>query len=254
MSNDTLSIGHTVIAVPQVASTNDYAMVELSKNNPSEGTVILTPNQTAGRGQIGSVWESAPDKNVAMTAILYPRFLAVAEQFGLSQVASLAVAEACARLTGADFKVKWPNDVYYRHDKVAGILIQNSVQGRRLGSSLVGIGLNVNQMTWRGDAPNPTSLARIAGHDLSLDAVYKVLFEALSKWYDILCQGQRGAVEAAYQGQLYRREVVSTFERREGTRFMGIIKGTTATGLLRVWRADEQEETFDFKSIKLLRP
>lgn len=248
-------IGHTVLSLAQVPSTNDYALELLSKSNPREGTVVLTAHQTAGRGQIGSVWESAPDNNVCMSVILYPRFLAVGAQFLLSQAVSLAVAEACAALTGAAFRVKWPNDVYHRQGKVAGLLIQNTLQGRRLGASVVGIGLNVNQERFLSDAPNPMSLAQITGRSLDLEAVYRALFQALSKWYEILSSGHHGVITAAYEGALYRRDRVTTFERREdGQRFLGIIRGTTPEGLLRIALDDEREEVFAFKSIRLLMP
>lgn len=189
-----------------------------------------------------------------MSVILYPRMLEVNAQFLLSQVVSLAVAEACAALTGATFRVKWPNDVYHRQGKVAGILIQNSVQGKRLGHSVVGIGLNVNQVAFVSNAPNPMSLAQIVGHSLDLEEVYAALYRSLSGGYDALCRGHWGAVQAKYQEWLYRRDVVSTFERAEGERFGGIIRGTTPAGQLRIERAEGIEEAFDFKAVRLLMP
>ena len=134
-NKNTLFIGKVVIQLPKVDSTNLYAQSLVAKSKPSEGTVISTYNQRAGRGQIGRKWESEPGKNIAFSVILYPGFLAIRQQFLLNQMVSLAVLDLVAKYTEKAVKVKWPNDIYIEDGKVCGILIQNTLAGRRIQSS-----------------------------------------------------------------------------------------------------------------------
>ena len=126
-----------------LSSTNTYATELLAKTTPSEGTVISAGFQEAGRGQIGSSWTASAGKNLLLSVIPYPRWLAARQQFTLSQAVALAVADTISSATGKMAEVKWPNDVYLEGKKLAGILIQNSLSGTYLQNAVVGIGLNV---------------------------------------------------------------------------------------------------------------
>ena len=126
---DTLFIGRNHIEVPSVNSTNEYAPTLLSKSKPPEGTVISTQDQYAGRGQIGSSWESQPGKNISLSIILYPIFLPIAQQFLLNQCISLAIFDLADKYFPKKTEIKWPNDIYVKGKKVAGILIQNTISG-----------------------------------------------------------------------------------------------------------------------------
>ncbi len=106
MNRNTLFVGQVFLDYPSLTSTNSFALDYLSKNNPSEGTVISTSNQTAGRGQIGSAWESEAEKNINWSVILLPKFLRANEQFYLSKVAGLAVRSFLADYTVAPIHIK----------------------------------------------------------------------------------------------------------------------------------------------------
>ena len=126
-------------------STNQYAQELLSKSKPVEGTVISAQNQHAGRGQIGSSWEAAPGQNLTLSIILYPQFLAIQHQFQLNQSISLGVRDFIAKYVQKPVKIKWPNDIYVNEKKIGGILIQNTLSGSSIQSTIAGIGINVNQ-------------------------------------------------------------------------------------------------------------
>ena len=132
------------------------------------GTVIPTPRQTAGRGQRGNSWEMEPDKNLAFSYLLKNPAVAPAEQFYISEAASLAVVDALSDILPG-VTVKWPNDIYYGDRKLAGMLIEHSLTSTKISQTIIGIGLNVNQQKFISDAPNPVSLSQITGreHDLT---------------------------------------------------------------------------------------
>ena len=152
--------------------------------------------------------------------------------------------------SGEGVGLKWPNDLYLGPRKAGGILIQNSLAGQFLQSSVVGIGLNVNQMEFDPALPNPTSLAMTFGQTFDLDAVAERLFECLERRYLQLKSGQQAAIKAAYEQSLFRLGTPAVFIRtNDGSTFEGAIRGVTETGHLRV-QTETGEAFFDLKEIR----
>ena len=144
------------IYLPTINSTNAWLQQALLEQQLPEGVLVYTSYQTNGRGQLTNVWESEKDKNLLFSMLFTPVWLPVKDQFVLSQAVALGVVRFLNKFQ-AGFKVKWPNDIYWNDKKIAGILIENNLQGTVIGSSVVGIGLNINQMEFLSDAPNPVS-------------------------------------------------------------------------------------------------
>ncbi len=136
-------------------STNTQAAKEMPE--APHGTVWIADFQTAGRGQRGNKWESKNAENLTFSILLKPIFLSPAQQFAISEAASIGVCRyLCSK--GLPAKIKWPNDIYIGNKKICGMLIEHSISGDKLAGSIVGIGLNLNQKEFNSDAPNPTSL------------------------------------------------------------------------------------------------
>jgi BirA family transcriptional regulator, biotin operon repressor / biotin---[acetyl-CoA-carboxylase] ligase len=246
----TLFIGKVYQHFDKLPSTNDYAVELLAKSRPAEGMVIRTDKQTAGRGQFGSRWESADGQNLTLSFVLYPVWLAVTDQFRLSMAVALALYDTVKALdTPLPVSLKWPNDLYLGAQKVAGVLIQNSIAGQTLQSSVVGIGLNVNQLEFQSDARNPTSLALALGRALDLDALMFSLFECVERRYLQLKSGGHAAIRAEYAAHLYRRGIESDFQKPGGPAFRGILLGVTEAGRLRIL-TEAGEETFEVKEVR----
>lgn len=230
----TLFIGNTFLEYPQLASTNLFALDYLAKNNPSEGTVISTPNQTSGRGQIGSKWESEADKNISLSIILYPKFLNASEQFYLSKIIGLAVRDFLATLIPSEeLCIKWPNDLYVNDKKIGGILIQNSLVGISIKSAVVGIGININQIEFLSDAPNPTSaqLETSQIHDISV--LNKTLFWDIEKWYMALKANKKALIDTSYLSHLYQINEWKSYKNLKTEQiFQGKITGIAKNGEL----------------------
>lgn len=229
--SDTLFIGTNHISLESVDSTNTYAKNLLSEKRPPEGTLITAAEQTAGRGQAGSKWQTAAGLNLTASFILYPTFLSADKQFFLNMAVSLAVRELCEEITGHEIRIKWPNDIYQRNKKLAGILIENIISGSNLSSSVVGIGLNVNQTEFDPALPNPTSVKRITGQDQNVETVISKLNSYLEKYYLQLRQQHFNFLDKGYTVHLYRYNQTATF-RKNGQEFRGEITGVTKEGKL----------------------
>jgi len=257
---NTLFTGKVYYRFDELPSTNDWAAELLAKSKPPEGTVIRADSQSAGRGQFGSRWESAAGKNLTLSVVLYPTWLEAPAQFYLSMAVALALRDAADLSAPGTFSqspnpspqslIKWPNDLYLGQRKVAGILIQNGLSGQFLQSSIVGIGLNVNQTEFDPALPNPTSMALYFGRSFDRDKVAGSLFECLERRYLQLKSGQREALKAEYERSLYRLGERSHFVRAtNGVEFDGIIRGVTEEGRLRV-ETGAGEANYDLKEIK----
>lgn len=273
MSN-TLFIGKVYHRFDELPSTNDWAanllavsanaaspdpspesgQREPAKTKPPEGTVVRAANQTAGRGQFGSLWHSIPDENLLLSILLYPTWLEAKAQFYLSMAVALGMNDLLASLSHASLghSIKWPNDLYWGNKKTAGILIQNSLAGSNLQSSIVGIGLNVNQISFPPDLPNATSLALVFGKKLDPDEIAERLFECLERRYLQLKSGSHAVIKASYEDHLWRRGISSRFVRNtDGLEFNGVVHGVTDKGLLRL-ETEQGLAEFDLKELSFV--
>ena len=138
-------MGHSLVFMPECHSTNDEASRLIQNSNVLEGTVVITGNQTAGRGQRGNAWFSEPGKNLTFSILIKPSFLSVKNQFYLNIAFSLGLFDYLKEVLKTEVKIKWPNDILVNGKKICGILIENHLQAQHIQHSIVGIGLNVNQ-------------------------------------------------------------------------------------------------------------
>ena len=255
---NTLFTGKVYHRFDELPSTNDYAAELIAKSTPPEGTVVRADSQSAGRGQFGSRWESAAGKNLTFSIIFYPNWLEISARFHLSMAVALALMDTVHRLPSTvrrpppPVKIKWPNDLYLGDRKAGGILIQNALSGQFLQSSVVGIGLNVNQPEFDPSIPNPTSLALAFGHNFDLEVLSDTLLECLEQRYLQLKAGHRAELKAAYEAHLYRSGVPARYARADGSEFTGTIRGVGADGCLRVENESGREEVFDLKDIRFI--
>lgn len=240
-------IGSTLIQHEKVSSTNTIASLLISSGKPAEGTVITASFQDSGRGQAGNSWESEAGKNLLMSVILYPVMVRPEDQFVISQMVSLAVTDL-VRTIVSDTAVKWPNDIYAGDDKIAGILIENSVMGGTLCSSIAGIGLNVNQKAFRSGAPNPISLAQLTGKDFDLRAIMSELIGFLEVRYNMVVTGNHDQLAHDYHSLLYRCGEWHRYSDAEGE-FTGMIERVRPSGLISVRRENGLTKDYAFKEV-----
>ena len=232
----------------QLDSTNSEAS-RLSFDEMKDKMVILTYCQTRGRGQIGNHWESAPLKNISMTVILKPEDLLATDQFAISIIAALGVRDLVARHVSG-VSIKWPNDIYVGDRKIAGILIEHTIMGNRVGCSFCGIGLNVNQERFLSDAPNPVSLYQLLGRELSLPVVLEELLDCIASRYRQL--NDLPALKAEYLRHLYRRSGTYRWQDTAGEEFQASIQGIDEYGRLLLSDTTGHTRVSGFKEVKYL--
>lgn len=246
--NNLVKIGKVLIELDRIDSTNNYAKALLANNKPIEGTVIIAQEQTQGRGQIGNTWLSEAGKNITVSIILYPVSLRASESFSLNIGISLAIVELLETLGIRDIRVKWPNDIYTGKKKIAGILIENSIQGNHIHETVIGIGLNVNQESMRTLEDKASSVFLETGKNHPLPETLSALCRILEKQYLRILSHQNQ--KELYLNLLYQKDQNAQY--RSGDRiFNGIIKDITEDGRLIV-NTEQGFEKFAFKEIIFL--
>lgn len=194
-----------IIRIKETDSTNT-----LIKTMPAvmHGTVVVAENQTAGRGQRGNSWEAEPGMNLTFSLLLEPEHIPARRQFAISRAVALAITDCLShwlRNSADDIAIKWPNDIYVGDRKICGILIENSLQGDRICRSIVGVGLNVNQTVFRSDAPNPVSMAQIAGFGFDLDTLLADVVTTILSYFNAEDCSEGTVSEREYAERLWRR-------------------------------------------------
>ena len=233
--------------MPECHSTNSLASELAIKNILSEGSVIITSNQTAGRGQRGNTWETTAGMNLTFSILIKPTFLSVKNQFYLTIITSLAVTDFLKEQSVAEVKVKWPNDILVIKKKIGGILIENSVQQETIQQSIVGIGLNINQNNF--SSPMATSLAIVANKILDLNEALNSLLESFEKRYLQLRSGKLIELKSEYLENLFGLGELQTFIAN-GKEFEGTIEGVDENGELKI-SDNGNTSSFKLKEISL---
>jgi BirA family biotin operon repressor/biotin-[acetyl-CoA-carboxylase] ligase len=250
-NKNSLFIGKVVHAFEALASTNSYAQELLTKSKPTEGTVISAATQTAGRGQIGSTWESPEGESLSLSVILYPHFLPAIKQFELNMVTALALRDALSAYAKSQVSVKWPNDVYLGSRKVAGILIYNQLIGAKVQHSIIGTGVNVNQPGFPPSLPFATSLCLDTGEVHDLNEVAQAYLQRLEQRYLQLRGKQQGSIRRDYYQHLLGYQELRNYRLPDGDEFAAEIAGVDEVGRL-LLRIDGQLHPFALKEISML--
>lgn len=239
-----------IIRVNQLDSTNSYALQLLKDTNPSGGTVVMALNQTEGRGQQTNTWESESGKNLTISLILRPDFILAQDQFQVSMLISLGVSDYLRAYT-ENVSIKWPNDIYIKDKKIAGILIEQSIMGAHLSDSVCGLGLNINQETFLSDAPNPISLQMLTNLSYDLEKELPKLLASIEKRYQQVQNGKAQQLEQDYLNTLYWMNETHEFEDEDGD-FIGEIVGISEFGQLLIKDEDKELRTYNFKEVSFL--
>ena len=243
-----------IIHIDETDSTNRWLKSQqLTANSPRNATLsqreqptaIWADYQTAGRGCGTNTWESERGKNLLFSLLLHPENLPANEQFQISMAISLAIIDALGQLVG-DLSIKWPNDIYWRNGKLAGILIENTLQGSCIKDSIIGVGLNVNQLRFVSDAPNPVSLANLTGRLFDREALLYQLLDAFDAEWAAL-----EGVRWRYLQQLYRRTDFHRYRDAHGE-FLAKIVTVEDDGHLTLETIDGYTRRYAFKEVQFV--
>lgn len=244
--SETLFIGKKIVYLTTCHSTNDIAAELLLNGTLKEGDVVISDEQTAGRGMRGSHWVSKAGENLTFSVVLRPDFLPVARQFALSQVVALGVVSGIRR-HAAEALIKWPNDVYLAGKKIVGMLIENTVQGKLLLSSVAGIGLNTNQLDFFGI--HATSLRAYTGREIDKGQLLRDVLIGIEEYYLRLKEGDGERIQQEYLENLLGYGEERSFVA-EGIRFSGSVAGVQPTGQIEIRIPEGGTRIFDLKELE----
>lgn len=242
----TLFVGKNIQYFSSCYSTNDLAAEIIQRKEAFEGALIITDNQLAGRGQRGNNWEAHPGMNVTLSVLLKPSFLLANKQFDLNIAISLAIHDLFQSKYLENLSIKWPNDVYVGNKKMGGILIENMLVGNYIGWSIIGIGLNINQLEFEN--PAATSLRiELGNKEQDIQKIIEQLAEFIEKRFLELKAKKTEAQKNLYVQNLFRFEEWHNYQAN-GITFAGQIIDVNPTGKLIV-KTPKTVKVFDFKEI-----
>ncbi len=282
---------YCIMWLQSVDSTNSAAQRRISElDNLS---VVAARCQFAGRGQRGNNWQARPGENLTFSIVLrfgeklppepkpsvgtltgfpdekkeeiiYSRtfkgfpsegmFYAIPsrQQFYICMALTLALTDYLD-VRHIHCRIKWPNDIYFNDKKICGILMENGVKGDRMASSVLGVGLNVNQTDFPDSLPNPVSMRLVTREKYDIEEELGLILRCFDERIMLIFSEEgRARLLETYLERLYRKNEEHYFIRTETSeKFRGIIRGITLDACLIVedFHTGKREE-FAFKEIK----
>ena len=244
---------HDIIWLDSVDSTNNEAKRQI--DTLDNLSVLSALRQTSGRGQRGNTWSAAAGENLTFSIVMKYGQVRAIDQFVISEITALSVVDFLA-LHGICARIKWPNDIYVDDRKICGILIEHSVRDAMLSSSIVGIGLNVNQRNFDVNLPNPTSMALCTAEEYSLTSLLEEFMDIFSSYCTrfINITGGFSRLRKLYLSQLWRMETDARYiDLTTSEEFTGRIKGLSNIGHLQIEDTKKGElKEFAFKEISYI--
>jgi BirA family biotin operon repressor/biotin-[acetyl-CoA-carboxylase] ligase len=236
-----------ILKYKKLQSTNSEMQRLQSIEKLPEFSIVITKNQTNGKGLQGNVWESEEGKNLTFSMILYPDFIEIENQFTITCIITLALIDVLKNYL-SDLKIKWTNDIYVNDKKLVGILIENSIKGDKINHSIIGIGLNVNQINFISGAPNPVSMKQITNIDYDTDLLLNEIINAIIKRYKTAKEQGIEKIRKEYHNYLYRNDGYYPYKDKNGT-FLAKIERVEQTGHLVLNDLQGNKRRYAFKEV-----
>jgi len=239
-----------LIKLDAIDSTNDFLKALSSQDELDNFTVITAENQTKGKGQMGAKWESESGKNLIMSVLVKDFLYNNEKVFDLNIIVSLAVIKVLQSVKIPDLSIKWPNDIMSYNKKIGGILIENTIKSDGRIVSVVGLGLNINQINFES-LPNASSLKVICNVEFDKDSlpflIVKKIKEKIELW-----ETNSVIFWQEYFNLLFRKGVPMPFKNVHNQNFMGIIQGVSSIGKIQILLEDDSVSEFDIKEVQML--
>ncbi len=236
------------LVIERTGSTNTWVAENSSRLEAP--CMVYALDQSAGRGQRGNSWESEHGNNITASALLVADGVEPLRQFVISEAVALAVTDLLGAL-GVEAAVKWPNDIYVADRKVCGILIEHSIMGRSITRTIAGIGVNINQETFRSDAPNPVSVKQLTGKDYPLEKVAAMLGSHIE---ERLAQISGGTIHEEFMKRLWRGDgkMYPFRDRKDGAMISARIEDIAEDGILSLRDEEGNLRKYAFKEVEFI--
>jgi BirA family biotin operon repressor/biotin-[acetyl-CoA-carboxylase] ligase len=230
---------------PELDSTNSELLRYIQEYDNL--SVIAAESQTRGRGQRGNSWSSAPGENLTFSILLKPSALEAKDFMSITFLAAAAVRDFL-KGEGIPAQVKWPNDIYAGKRKLCGMLIENGLQDSRIAYSVIGIGLNLNQVCFPENIPNPTSMKLLTGREFKpMETLDKLL-----TYFDMGALARAEELRRNYLHGLFQKDVARQYrDIASGEEFTGTIKDVQPDGRL-LMETPLGPKLFSFKELSYI--
>ena len=239
-----------LIKLDAIDSTNEFLKGLSNKQEVQNFTVVTAESQLKGKGQMGAKWDSESGKNLIMSVLVADFLSDIEEVFNLNVVVSLTVIQVLESYAIPELSIKWPNDIMSANKKIGGILIENSIKGDGTITSVVGLGLNINQIQFE-NLPRASSLAVICNSNFDKE---EILFKIMAKLEEMILLYKENAVSIwkDYSEKLFRTGIPTAFSDANGKNFMGIIIGVSSIGMLQIQLEDDRVCEYNLKEVQML--
>ena len=242
------------VLLDSVDSTNNYAMAQVHAALAKHGDAFFAHQQTGGKGQRGKNWHTGNGENIAISIIIEPKQLQVAEQFRLSVAVALGCYDFFSAYAGDETFIKWPNDIYWRDRKAGGVLIENVIGKNKSDNAVwkyavVGIGININQTAFSSELKNIVSLKQITGKSFEVIELAKELQAKVLNRIDLLGKKGFDVLLKEYNNFLFKKDCAVKLKKGKIV-FDTVIKSVTEKGQL--YTIDRVDNFFDFGEVEWL--
>ena len=248
-------LGNEILRLDSIDSTNSYAQYLLNYQKTFDGTVVIAKKQFAGRGQRGKTWYSEPNNNLSFSIILKNNGTQVQNQFYLNMAVALGIANYIFNTINSsnEVHIKWPNDILVNEKKIAGILIENTINGDIISNSVVGIGLNVNQQIFNLDSNSreATSLSVCNNTNIDLDVCLSDLLTSIEKFVLLFRNEKFLELSVSYHQLLYKKNIPSKF-LFNNSEIIATINQVNKNGQLELITSENEKITCNVQEIKFL--
>ncbi|MFT3978838.1 MAG: biotin--[acetyl-CoA-carboxylase] ligase [Ferruginibacter sp.] len=239
---------HLFNILDSVDSTNNYAMARLNEGLAGHGMAWFAKEQTAGKGQRGKKWHSEPCTNILLSIVIKPTAAFSSNPFFLSALVAATCNDFLQKVSGENFFIKWPNDLFWRDRKTGGILIENKFNGDSWNWAVIGIGINVNQTLFDDDLVRAASLKEVSGKDHYEPVVLaKELHEYLLEKINEITESDFDSTIASYNRHLYKKDTIARL-KKENAVFSTTIRAVNPFGQLLT--SDTIDRVFNFGEVQ----
>lgn len=240
-----------IIKLNAIDSTNSYLLNLSRAVHLEDPTIVITNNQTKGRGQHGTSWQSVPQQSLLFSVFKRFEDLPSNKIPNITYAVSLGLENAFKKYKIPNITIKWPNDIMSRSKKMAGILIENQIKQGNVVSSVIGLGINVNEKKFKS-LPQATSMLLATGNKFDINEVLQLVIEEILIQLTKLDKGDYADLKIKYETSLFRKDMISVFEVKDGYRFNGKIKGVNEIGKIVIENENEILNSYQLKEIKML--
>ena len=231
-----------IIHIEETDSTNRW-LKECHKG--VDPIVTWAEYQTAGKGCGSNSWESERGKNLTFSMLIHPEEIPANEQFRITEITSVALCETLEKYLDEKVEIKWPNDIYVGDKKICGMLIENQLQGSKIKSCVIGIGLNVNQQQFMSDAPNPVSIFQLTGKETDREHLLNDFLSAFEETYN------SKTTCFTYRERLFRRGKDGLY-RDKTSCFTATLSDVLPDGRLVLQDKNGQQRLYAFKEVQFI--